>query len=343
MKSWHRACLSGLFALALAAPARAGGELYIYNWTDYTAPDLVRKFEAETGIKVTVDTYDSNETLLAKLKSGAAGYDIVVASSDFVPIFADEGLIQTIDAPKIPGYANIEPRWRHPAWDPENAYTVPFDWGVTAFAVNTTMVPNPGNSLKTLFVPPPEARGRVAMLGAASEVASLAELYLGLPPCQTDTANMKRVYDVLAAQAPDVKVYSSDGIIERLASGDVAIHEVWNGDAARARQNNPAIRFVFPKEGVVGWMDNVAVPATARNPENAKRFIAFLLRPENSAMSSNFTHYASAVTGAERYLDAAMREAPELHPPADLKIVFTPTCPEPAIRLMDRVWTKLRK
>ena len=324
-------------------PAQAGGDLYIYNWTDYTAPALIQKFEQETGIKVTVDTYDSNETLLAKLKAGGAGYDIVVISSDFVPIFVAEKLIQPIDAPKMDGFANIEARWRGPAWDRDNAYTVPFDWGVTSFDVNTKYVKGPVDSLKTLLDPPAEARGKVGMLSAPTEVMSTAELYLGLPPCETDAAGMKTVSALLEEQAPAVKVYASDGAIEREASGETWIIQIWNGDAARARLANPDVKFVFPKEGVVGWMDNMAIPATARNPDNARRFIDFMLKPENAAMSENFTHYSSAITGVERFLDPALRDAPELNVPKDERIVFTPTCPAPAIKLIDRVWTRLRR
>lgn len=337
--------MPGLLALALiaAAPAHAGGDLFIYNWTDYTAPALIEKFQKETGIKVTVDTYDSNETLLAKLKAGGAGYDIVVISSDFVPIFIAEKLIQKIDGPKLDGFQNIEARWRGPAWDKGNDYTVPFDWGVTSFDVNTKYVKGPIDSLKTLFEPPPEAKGRVGMLSAPTEVMSQAELYLGLPPCQTDTANMKKVSSLLEAQSGAVKVYASDGAIEREASGETWIIQIWNGDAARARLANPDIKFVFPKEGVVGWMDNMAIPTSAKNPENARRFMAFFLRPENAALSENFTHYSSAITGVGPFLDPALRDAPELNVPKDTKIVFSPTCPAPAIKLIDRVWTKLRR
>ena len=324
-------------------PASAGGNLYIYNWTDYTAPALIEKFEKETGIKVTVDTYDSNETLLAKLETGSAGYDIVVVTSDFVPIFVSQNLIQPIDGPTLKNFGNIEARWQSPAWDKGNRYTIPFHWGVTAFAINTSVIKGPVDSLKTLFEPPPEARDKVGMLAAPSEVISLAELYLGLPPCQTDTANMKRVDALLEAQQPSVEVYSSDGIIEREASGETTIHEIWNGDAARARANNPDIRFVFPKEGVAGWMDNLAIPRDAKDPENARLFLEFMLKPENSALSADFTHYSTAITGAKKLFDPALRDAPELTIPPETKIVFTPTCSAAAIKLIDRVWTRLRR
>lgn len=332
-----------LGCLLAAGTAQAAGDLLIYNWTEYTSPDLIKKFEAETGIKVTLDTYDSNETLLAKLKSGSTGYDIVVVSSDFVPIFAKEGLIQKIDASKLPGFDKIEARWRNPDWDPGRAYSIPYDWGITSFTVNTKFVKEPADSLKLLFDPPADAKGKVGMFGSPSEVMSLAEVYLGLTPCQTDVASMKKVSDLLEKQAPAVKVYNSDGIIDRQGSGETWIHQQWNGDAARTRAVNADVKFVIPKEGVVAWMDNVAIPTGAKDPENARKFVEFLMKPENSAISSNFTHYASAIQGAEASYDSAMKDAPELKVPADLKMAFTPACPEAATKLMDRVWTKLKK
>ena len=335
--------VASLFGLAVATPAAAGGNLYIYNWTDYTAPALIEKFEKETGIKVSVDTYDSNETLLAKLKSGSTGYDIVVISSDFVPIFIRGGLIQQIDAPKMPGYGNIEARWQSPAWDKGNAYTIPFGWGITSYVVNTKEIKAPAVSLKLLFEPPPEAMGKIGMMSAPSEVMSLAELYLGLAPCQEDPAAMKTVYALLEKQASSVKVYASDGIIEREASGETWLHEMWNGDGARAHLANPDVQFVFAKEGGVGLMDNVAIPTGAKDPETARLFLQFMLKPENSALSANFTHYASPIAGTEPFLDASMREAAALKVPPDYRIVFTPTCSETAIRLIDRVWTRLKR
>jgi spermidine/putrescine transport system substrate-binding protein len=326
-----------------SAPANAAGNLYIYNWSDYTPPEIIAKFEKETGVKVTVDTYDSNETLLAKLKTGAAGYDIVVASSDFVPILIDEHLIQPVDAAAWPGYANIEARWRGPAWDKGNRYTIPYGWGVTGYAINTKYIAQRTGSLATLFDPPAEAKGRVGMMGAPTEVVSMAEAFLAMPPCQTDPVHMKQVLDVLEKQAPSVKIYASDGVIERLASGETWIQQTWNGDAARARLANPDIAFVFPKEGTVAWMDNIAVPTGAKDPDNAKLFMQFMLKPENAGTAANFTHSMTAITGADAYFDASMRGAPELKVPADLKLSFTPACPAAAIKLIDRVWTRLKR
>ena len=339
--------VSRVFVLAAtmlaATVARADGDLFIYTWSDYTAPALIAKFEKETGVKVTIDTFNSNETLLAKLKAGSAGYDIIIGSSDFIPIFIDEHLVQKIEASHWSDYKNIDARWRSPAWDKNNDYTIPFGWGVTSYVVNTKFIKVPADSLKLLFEPPPEAKGKVGMMGAPTEVTSMAETYLGLSPCQTDIAAMKRVSALLEAQAPSVKVYASDGVIERAASGETWIQQTWNGDGARAHAANPDLHFVFPKEGAIAWMDNVAMPVGAKDPENAKRFMQFLLKPENAALSANFTHSESAIVGVAPFLDAAIRDAPEYNVPADLKLTFAPPCPAKALQLIDRVWTRLKR
>ena len=151
------------------------------------------------------------------------------------------------------------------------------------------------------------------MLSAPTEVMSTAELYLDLPPCQTEAANMKTVSALLEAQAPSVKVYASDGAIEREASGETWIIQIWNGDAARARLGQPGRQVRLP-EGGRGRLDGQHGDPDdgARNPDNARRFIEFMLKPENAALSENFTHYSSAITGVGRFLDPALRDAPEL-------------------------------
>lgn len=331
----------GLLLGLTTGPAAAEGELFVFNWTDYTAPALIEAFERETGIEVTLDTYDSNETLLTKLKSGGDGYDIVVPTHYLLPILIDEGLIQEIDATALEGFDNIEGRWRGPPWDPENRYSVPWQWGTTAFTVDTDVYDGDIDSYALLFEPPPELRGRIGMLSTPYDVIPMALIYLGLPLCSEDPGEMDRVLALLRAQKPHVKVYSSEGVLERLLSGDTAMHGNWNGYSLRARKEKPALRYAYPREGIVTWFDSLVVPRGARNPENARRFLAFVLRPENAALQSNFTGYANGIAGSARFMSEALRDAPEIVPPADIKTVFAQTCPQAAIELADRVWTKL--
>ena len=326
-----------------AAAAQAEGELFIYNWTDYTAPELIEKFEQETGIKVTLDTYDSNETLLAKLQSGATGYDIVVPSHNFVDIFVQEGLLQKIDASELSGYENLAEDFRSPPWDPDNAYTVPWQWGTTSFTVDTEAFSGDIDTYQVLFEPPAEIQGSIGMFNSPDEVITMAQIYLGLPLCNENPEDMQKVLDLLEGQKPHVKVYNSDGVLERLTSGDTVVHQNWNGYSQRARAQKASLTYAFPKEGVVTWADNVAVPKGAKNYDNAIKFIEFLMQPENIAVQSNFAGYSNGIDGSLAYMNDELKSAPELSPPAGTKMVFSETCGEAAIRLSDRVWTKLRQ
>jgi spermidine/putrescine transport system substrate-binding protein len=337
--------LATLLMVLATGPAWCAGKLFLYNWTDYTSPKLIDKFEKETGIDVVLDTFDSNETLLAKLKAGGTGYDIVVPTHNFVPILVEEGLLQKINAKDLPGYDNIDPRWRSPWWDKDNQYSIPWQWGTTSFAVNTAVYDGDIDTYKVLFEPPPALQGQVGMFGTPDEIVSQALIYLGHKPCDAaeDPAIMQKVLDLLVAQKPYVKVYNSDGLLERLVAKDVAMQEIWNGYAMRSREQLPTLRYAFPKEGVLAFFDNLVVPKSASDRDNALRFIEFMLQPENAGLESNFAHYANGIVGSDKYMDPALLKAPELQPPPDRKVVFASACSEKAVRLIDKVWTRLRQ
>ena len=333
-----------LTAMGLALSAgmvSAEGDLFLYNWTDYTAPDLIEKFEAETGISVTLDTYDSNETLLAKLQSGATGYDIVVPSHNFVEIFVSEGLLQPINASALASYGNLNDSFTSPSWDADNTYTVPWQWGTTSFTVNTEVFGGDINTYDVLFQPPAEVQGKIGMFKSPDEVISMALISLGLPLCNENPEDMQQVLELLEAQKPHVKTYNSDGILERLVSGDAAVHQNWNGYSIRARDENASMRYAFPVEGVIAWADNLAVPVGAPNYDNAIKFIEFLMQPENVAVQSNFAGYSNGVSGSEDFMSEALKTAHELSPPEGTPLVFSETCSPAAVDLQNRVWTAL--
>lgn len=343
MKPKHtQTSLQAAIALALSASAAfAEGELFIYNWGDYTAPALVEKFESETGISVTLDTYDNNETLLAKLQSGAAGYDIVVPSHNFIENFVSEGLLQPINASGLVGYDNIKAEFASPPWDENNVYTIPWVWGTTSFTVNTDIFSGDINSYDVLFNPSDALKGEIGMFKSPDEVISMAQTALGLPLCSEDPEEMSQVLELLQGQKPHVKTYSSEGILERLVSGDVAIHQNWSGYSLRARNENAALKYAFPKEGVITWMDNVAVPKGAPNFDNAIKFIEFLTVPENIAIQSDFTGYANGISGSEAHMSDELKSASELSPPEGTPLVFSKSCSPSAVDLQNRVWTAL--
>ncbi|QEX18425.1 ABC transporter [Hypericibacter terrae] len=348
MKNWKTGLASVLLAagVIVGAPQGAkadGGELHIYNWTDYTSPEMVKKFEDETGIKVTIDTYDSNETALAKLSSGAAGYDVIIISNDFIPIFVKQGLLQKVDVAHMANFKNLDPQWQKRSWDPDAQYSVPWVWGTTSYSVDTAVYKGPTDSLKPLFQPPADLKGKIGMFGSPSEVMSLALVYLGKPQCNTNPDDLKALNALLQAQKPFVKVYNSDGTVERQVSGETVMHEQWSGKALATRTEKASFKYVYPKEGVVGWMDNVAVPKDAPDLENAKKFLNFLMDPENIALQSKSTGYQTAVVGSNKFLPPEIGTSPEFNPPADLKITFAPACEEKATRAYDKIWTGLRQ
>ncbi|MGF1608062.1 MAG: extracellular solute-binding protein [Kiloniellales bacterium] len=342
MKRLLMTATAALIALGFGGHnAAAEGNLFIYNWTDYTSPDLITKFQQETGIKVTLDTYDSNETLLAKLQAGGGGYDIVVPTHNFVPVLIQEGLIQKINASELDGYENVDDRWKSPEWDPGNAYTIPWQWGTTAFTVDTAVYGGDINTYKVMFEPPAELHGSIGMFRAPDEVIPMAQIYLGLPLCNESAEEMKQVLDLLLAQKPLVKVYNSDGILERLVSGDTALHQNWNGYSMRARKEKPSLQYAYPKEGIMTWFDNIAVPSSAQNYDNVVKFVSFMMQPENAAIQSNFAGYSNGIAGSTEFMDAELKDSPEINAPADVETIFTKTCSEKAIQLSDRVWTRL--
>jgi spermidine/putrescine transport system substrate-binding protein len=216
-------------------------------------------------------------------------------------------------------------------------------WGTTSYSVDTSVYKGSTDSLAPLFAPPEDLKGKVGMFGSPSEVMSLALVYLGKDQCNTNPDDLKALQALLEAQKPFVKVYNSDGNTERQVSGETVMHEQWSGKALASRGQKPTIKYVYAKEGVVGWMDNVAVPVGAPDLDNAKAFLNFLMDPENIALQQKSTGYQSAIVGSNKFLSADIGDSPEFNPPADLKIVFAPACSEKATRAYDKIWTDLRQ
>lgn len=326
-----------------AAATAEGGALHIYNWGNYTNPDLIKKFEETYKVKVTLDDYDSNETMLAKIKSGATGYDIVVPSDYMVAIMIKEGLLAETKPNQMENFKNVDPKWVDVYWDPGRNYTVPWQWGTTAFTVNTDVFKGDINTYAVMFNPPPELQGRINMLDDMNEVINAGLRYLGLPRCNKNPEDLKKLTDLLMGSKKYWRTFDY-ATIEKLTSKDVDMSQQWNGASLRVRLQMPAMKYAYPKEGLTGWMDNVAVLKDAPNLENAKKFQNFIMDPENAALISNFARYANGIVGSEKYMDKDMAEAPEIIPPADAPAPeFLPPCDEDTVKLYNAIWTELKK
>lgn len=327
-----------------AAPAiAAGGELHIYNWGDYTNPELIKKFEKETGIKVTVDTYNSNETMLAKVRAGGTGYDIVVPSDYTVKIMVDEGMLAETHPNQMSNFKNVKPDFINVYWDKGRNYSVPWQIGTTSFAVNTAKYKGDIDTYAILFDPPDSLKGRINMMDDENSVIHAAERYLGVPRCGGDPANLKKVNDLLQKGKPYWRTFSFDGR-NLLVAGDVDVSELWNGEVYRARKEVPTLKYAYPREGIEGWMDNVAVLKDAPDMENAKLFQNFIMVPENAALISDFAGYENGIEGSDKYMPADFASAPEIMAPSGSPTPeFVPPCPKEVLDIYNKIWTNLRK
>lgn len=329
------------FGLGQAAAAE---ELFLYNWSNYFPPELLEKFEADTGISVTLDVYDSNETMLARLQAGAAGYDVVVPSDYMMQIMIEEGLAERIDAGEMENFANVMEPHNAPDQDPERAYSAPYLWGTTGFTYDSARAGELEESWKEFFEPREEVSGQLAVLNDEVEVYNAGAYYAGVSKCTEDPAEAQQILEILQAQQPHVTMYQSDGTIDRMAAGEVVMHMQWNGAAHRSRQERDSLVYVYPKEGISFWNDNFMVPRGAPNLENAKTFINWMMAPENIAIASNYTGYMNAIRGSSEHMDESLVEDPAVNMPEEYADRLRPTqdCSVKARELRNRVWTRLR-
>lgn len=330
--------------LGSIAAAQAEGELRIYNWIEYTPQELLEKFTAEHGIDVTVDVYDSNETLLAKLKAGVTGYDIAVPGDYMVQILAEQGMLEKVDANQLENFKNVDPRWVDVYWDPGRAYSIPYQWGTTAFMVDTEAYDGDIDTLEIIFNPPPELKGRINMLKDVNDVLNMGLRYLGHERCNANPEELKELNELLVKSKENWLSFNSDGAKEILVSGDAAAGQIWNGYGMRARVERPTLKYAYPREGFTGWMDNVVVLKDAPNLENAKIFMNFMLEPENAAILTNYARYSAGVMGVEPFLLEDLRTGHEVNLPEGAPSPeFVPPCSDEVIRYYDRIWTNLLK
>ncbi|MCU0826185.1 MAG: extracellular solute-binding protein [Tabrizicola sp.] len=328
----------------LASPAFAEGELKVYHWFEYIPEDLVTKFETETGIDVTIDTYDSNEAMLAALKAGKLGqYDVAVPGDYMVKIMAGEGLLDTFAPTDLPNFGNIAPQWLDVPFDPGRQSSIPYQWGSTAFSVNRDVFTGDISTLGIIFDPPPELQGKINVLDSQGEVLALGSIYLGIPQCTQDREQLKALNDMLLNAKQHWASFGSDISKDVLVSGDAAAGMIYNGFSAKARAEGANVEFAFPKEGYVVWMDNVVLLKDAPNRDNALKFMNFLLDPANAAAVTNYAAYSAGVTGVEPFLAPEISGSPENNPPADQKGFFIEACDEETQKLYDAIWTNLKK
>ncbi len=330
-------------AILVAGTAQAQ-QLSIYNFFEYMPQELLDKFTAETGIAVTMDTYDSNEAMLAALKAGRLGqYDVAMPGDYMVQIMRDQGLLDTFEPSEVPNFGNIQDEWLDVPFDPGRRHSIPYQWGSTGFSVNRDVFQGDIGTLGIIFDPPAELRGRINVLDSQGEVLALGSMYLGIPQCTQDREQLRALMDMLLAAKPHWASFGSDTAKDVLVSGDAAAGMIYNGFSAKARAEGANVEYAWPKEGAVVWMDNVVLLKDAPNRDSALKFMNFMLEPENAATLTNYAAYIAGVEGTEPFLLEEIRDSPENNPPEGMKFDFVMACDEETQKLYDAIWLNLKK
>lgn len=352
--------LSAVSVMTLTGAAIAD-EVRVYNWSDYIDEELLAKFEAETGLNLIYDVFDSNEVLETKMLAGSSGYDVVVPSGTFLQRQIVAGAFQKLDASKLPNAKNL---WdvveaRTAQYDPGNEYSINYMWGTTGLGVNVGKVQEilgadaPIGSLDLVFNPDNmeklQACG-VHFLDAPTEMIPAALKYIGEDPDSHDPDVLAKAEPILTAVRPHVQKFHSSEYINALANGDICVAFGWSGDILQARDraaeadNGVDIAYNAPSEGALMWFDQMAIPADAPNPDGAHAFLNFILDAQNMAQASNYVYYANGNKASQEFLVEDVIGDPAIYPDAaTLENLYT-TTPYPAKvqRKVTRMWTKVK-
>ena len=333
--------------------------VHVYNWSDYIDEQVNTDVTAATGIKVVYDVYDSNEVLEAKLFAGDSGYDVVVPSAGFLARQIQAGVYQKLDKSKLPNIVNM--------WDivekqveqfgPLNEYSVNWHWGTTGLGYNEAMINErmenaPTTSLAMVFDPDVVSKFAdcgVHLLNAPTEIIPAALAYIGEDPSTTDVEVLKKAEGVLEKVRPYIQKFHSSQYIDSLANGDVCLVVGWSGDifmalyAALDAENGIDIVYSIPDEGALMWFDQLAIPNDAPHPDNAHKYINWVMIPEQIAIATNYVWYANGNLASQALLDPELLEDPAIYPTAEvLEGLYTvPTYDEATNRVVNRLWTKI--
>ncbi|MGA2778436.1 MAG: polyamine ABC transporter substrate-binding protein [Steroidobacteraceae bacterium] len=351
---------SGPEAPAAPAPAAKPKVLNLYIWSDYLAPNTLAEFEKQTGIKVHVAYYDTNETLETKLLAGSSGFDVVLPTASYFERQIKAGVYLPLDKSKLPNLKNMDPQLmaRVAQHDPDNAHGVIYLWGTNGIGYNEKMVkalmPDaPLDSWRLIFDPAVAARVAkcgISVLDSPAEMLRAVFNYLGKDPNTQDPKDLVQAEAVLAKIRPFIRNINSSEYIEALANGDLCIAVGYNGDVMQARDRAHEankgidIKYAIPKEGTILWFDMLAVPKDAPDPDSAYAFINYIMTPQVIADISNFKRYANANAAAEPLVlpdvksDAAIYPTPEQRQRLSVQLADSAD----QTRAITRVWQKFK-
>lgn len=350
---------ASLLLLAFTLPLHAAeAVLNIYNWADYVAPEALKRFQSETGIRVKYDTFDSAEVLDSKLLTGGSGYDVVFPASSGLARAIQAQAVQPLGTLGNAGNLDTELLGKLASVDPGNRYGVPYTWGTVGLGINQQAVQQrlpgvPLNSLDLLFKPQYASRLQdcgIAVLDSPQEVIAIALHYLGKDPYSSAAADLDAVQQLLAQLQPNLRYVGTGKHIDDLANGSICLALTYTGDAGMAavraaEAGQPFdVLFRIPQEGTLIWFDTMAIPVDAPHPEAARAFIDYMLKPEAIAELTNTLYFANANAASAPLLDKAVSGDPDIYPPTEVRATLFPERIQSLReqRLRTRLWTSFR-
>ena len=339
--------LTGLAAIALAAglagaPAQAAGELNLYNWGEYISPEILDSFSKEFDVKVNLDTYGSNEEMLAKIQAGATGYDLVFPSVHMNDIMLQLGLLEKTGVNEMPGFENIDAAFLRTKNDPNGEYCLPYAWGNVGIYFNKERVPEGLKSWADFFAFAEKNPGSVTMLDDMREVIGVGLIVNGKSVNSRDPADLKAAEDFILKQKPNIGAFTYE-VLPLIESGDMAASHYFVGANLHVMRNPDKLGYVIPEEGATMYQENICMLKTAPNKDNAKLFLQYFMRPEVSVKNTVQQTNGTVNKGVIPLLPEDIRNNPNINPPEAVRAklqIFEDLGQD--LRLYDRIWTRIK-
>ncbi len=328
------------------AASTAGGTLSLYAWADYVNPEVAQAFTQQTSIKITSDTYDSNEVLLAKIQAGGgAGYSVIYPSDYMVKQMIDLGLLEPLDKSKLSAvYDGLADNFKSLYYDPDNTYSIPSTWGTTGIAYNSKELKSAPTDFESLWQLRDQIKGRLTLLDDVREVLGMSLKSLGYSYNAKDPAQIKQAYDKLRELKPAVATFTSYDWRDQMLSGDLLVSQAYSGDALQVAKENPDLKYVVPAGGCTLWNDTVALLKTAPNKEAAYAWINFSMEPENSAKITEAILFGNPLKTVEPLLPDEIKNNPGWAVPPELlaKTEKLEPLDDATQKIYDDYWTQLK-
>lgn len=324
----------------MAGAAAAEGTLSLYNWGDYINPDVLTKFTEETGIAVTLDTYSSNEEMLAKIQAGATGYDIIFPSVHMNDIMLKLGLLEKTGINTHPEFKNIDPAFLRAKEDPASEYCLPYAWGTVGVFYNEA-VTGPVATWEDFFAIPEKTGGKITLLDDMREVLAIGLMVNGKSVNSAEPADVQAATEYVLSKKAAVSAFTYDSMA-MLSSGDVAAAHFFVGGNVFFTET-PDIKYVIPAEGATMYQENICVLASAPNKDNAKKFMEFYLRPEIAALNVAQQFNGTPNTPANDLTPDFIKANPNINVQGDTMArlqIFEDI--GAALRVYDRAWNTIR-